>query len=1089
MKKLTRMKLINWHRFTNETVTFGDSTLLSGENGSGKSTLLDAIQFVITCSANHFNKAAHENGKRKLTGYIRYKTGQEQHPYERTGDISAHVALEFYEEKKNRYFILGAVIDSATEGQETVARYLIDNSMLSNDMFLDGKRPRNITEFRTYNSNCIRQFVKTQAEAKKMLKQRLGRIEDKFFQLVPKALAFKPIDDIKDFVYSYVLDEKEVNIDSLRENVRTYQELETTLAGVKHRIAKLQEIEKNYNLVQAGLRNDAMYDFFLSKADLDITKQNIEELEQGLIKEKYNYQELVKNRRALQQEWQRKNKLYTDLLVELKQNSEYSGLIEQKKYLEELKEKEKEQLIEQKKIMGIGTQALSLVYKLGQSDQEAGCILQYEQFLRNMHKMEDLGEVQKLIEQVLHYKKQLAPKVQKKILECQAAIRKYTEELFILEEKIKRLERKSFSYPKEVELLKSQMLEKFVSLGRKAEPHVLCELLELKDEKWRNAVEGYLNTQRFYLLIEPEQFDVALSVYDTLRREEHLSGVGLINTAKLGMYMSIPPDSLASMVTSGNVYAQQYINFILGKVHMCQHSQELKQYSVAITPQCMRYQNHVASVIKPQNYDPPFIGQKAIKIQLELFRAQKEETHARKEMLEKQQSCLNKQLPALEIETELALQFGIHIFQDIKRTTLTITRCEEEIKELEANTDFLEKQFKVEALEKEADALNQKASLQDQSIGSCKARIEANQDRLQEAKKEVLELKKTVEELGAASSKLLPHWETEYDKLTGNRSYEQFQINFTRRKKANLTTMETVKGKMTEAMAAYKTAFDFGGPASLEAYPEYGAIYDRLVHSELLTYENKVTKAKISAEEEFREQFLSKMQENMKQAQSEFKELNKALKGIVFSNERYEFLFLPSKKYSKYYDMIMDDFNVTQGESIFAGAFMENHKEVIDELFTRLALDKDNTVKTLEEFTDYRTYMDYDIKILHDDGNYSLYSKVCEEKSGGETQTPFYVTVAASFVQLYSNNIGGEALGLIMFDEAFNNMDDERIGGVLEFLRRLPLQLVIAAPPDKLQYIGPKMDEILLVLTDKKESYVEVYRDDALRKENIDLPS
>lgn len=71
--------------------------------------------------------------------------------------------------------------------------------------------------------------------------------------------------------------------------------------------------------------------------------------------------------------------------------------------------------------------------------------------------------------------------------------------------------------------------------------------------------------------------------------------------------------------------------------------------------------------------------------------------------------------------------------------------------------------------------------------------------------------------------------------------------------------------------------------------------------------------------------------------------------------------------------------------------------------------------------------MDYDIKIIHDDGTYSYYSKVCEEKSGGETQTPFYVTVAASFVQLYSNNIGGEAAGLVLFDEAFNNMDDERI--------------------------------------------------------------
>ena len=71
-----------------------------------------------------------------------------------------------------------------------------------------------------------------------MIKQRFGRIEDKFFQLIPKALAFKPIDDIKDFVYSYVLDEKEVNIDNLRENVRSYQELEKTLEGVKNRIER-----------------------------------------------------------------------------------------------------------------------------------------------------------------------------------------------------------------------------------------------------------------------------------------------------------------------------------------------------------------------------------------------------------------------------------------------------------------------------------------------------------------------------------------------------------------------------------------------------------------------------------------------------------------------------------------------------------------------------------------------------------------------------------------------------------------------------------------------------------------------------------
>ena len=65
--------------------------------------------------------------------------------------------------------------------------------------------------------------------------------------------------------------------------------------------------------------------------------------------------------------------------------------------------------------------------------------------------------------------------------------------------------------------------------------------------------------------------------------------------------------------------------------------------------------------------------------------------------------------------------------------------------------------------------------------------------------------------------------------------------------------------------------------------------------------------------------------------------------------------------------------------------------------------------------------------------------------------------------------------GLVMFDEAFNNMDDERIGGVLEFLKRLPLQILIAAPPDKIQYIGPQMEETLLIMTDERVSYVEEY--------------
>ena len=62
----------------------------------------------------------------------------------------------------------------------------------------------------------------------------------------------------------------------------------------------------------------------------------------------------------------------------------------------------------------------------------------------------------------------------------------------------------------------------------------------------------------------------------------------------------------------------------------------------------------------------------------------------------------------------------------------------------------------------------------------------------------------------------------------------------------------------------------------------------------------------------------------------------------------------------------------------------------------------------------------------------------------------------------------------MLFDEAFNNMDDERSAAFWN-PETLPLQLIIAAPPDKIQYIGPAMDEVMLVMTDQKQSYVEEY--------------
>ena len=517
MKKLTRLKLINWHRFTNCTIDFGGSTLISGENGAGKSTLLDAIQFVVNCSANSFNKAAHENGKRKLTGYIRCKTGRENKPYERTGELSAHVALEFYEESKQRYFIIGAVVDSASEGQETTVRYLIDNKQIADDMFLNGRHIRSISEFRAANKG-IKQWCKTQAEARKMVLARLGRIEDKFFRLIPKALAFKPIDDIKDFVYSYVLDEKEVNIDVLRENVRTYQDLERTLESVKKRMSKLEQIEKHHDEVLDCEKKDHMYEYFLQQAQLDITKETVQNTESQIRTEEYRLKEIQNLLAQLEREWTKKQEMETSLRVELKQNKEFLALEEQKKELERLQGEEKSSLEEKRELMRSVRKASDAVVKLLEVYDVDACIREYGDSLKKVENLSDIAEMKQLTEQVIRYKTTMYGKLQRKMAEIQVEVNSRRQEREELDRKIDRLEKKKLTYPEGVERMMAAVKEEFARIGRKPEPYVLCELLEIKDEQWRNAVEGYLNTQRFYILVEPESFDIALGIYDRLRR-------------------------------------------------------------------------------------------------------------------------------------------------------------------------------------------------------------------------------------------------------------------------------------------------------------------------------------------------------------------------------------------------------------------------------------------------------------------------------------------------------------------------------------------------------------------------------------------
>jgi len=170
------------------------------------------------------------------------------------------------------------------------------------------------------------------------------------------------------------------------------------------------------------------------------------------------------------------------------------------------------------------------------------------------------------------------------------------------------------------------------------------------------------------------------------------------------------------------------------------------------------------------------------------------------------------------------------------------------------------------------------------------------------------------------------------------------------------------------------------------------------------------------------------------------------------------------------------------GYNLMSATFNEKYKDEIKELFD-IITDSGNAQnadaraeyeKRVQEFTNYRTYLTFDLKVTDSEGNEQRLSKTLGKKSGGETQTPFYIAVLASFAQLYRISKGADScnIRLIIFDEAFSKMDGERISESIRLLRQFGFQVVLSAPPEKIGDIANLVDSNLCVLRKDNVSFV-----------------
>lgn len=1073
MKKLTRIKLINWHYFIDVTIDINESTLITGDNGSGKSTILDALQFVLTGGKAKFNSAAHENARRNLLSYIRCKTGVDSDAYERKGDVTSHVAIEFFEEAKKKYFIIGVVIDSASDlSTPKDIFYRIENLRISNDLFIKDKTPININAFKLKLKQYEARAFTTQIAAQADFCNRFGSFNDRFFSLLSKALAFRPINSIKDFVYSYVLDQKEVNIEYLKENVRTYREFEKILKEIKVKIGKLEIIQENCNEIFRIQENIKLHEYIILRSQYEIQKTNLDTKKQDEEAFTNNIKKLKENELVISGELQSIGNMIDDLRKSILNNETFQVIDSLEKEIKGLKIEFQSFKLKQNEFDRYLKDELNNIqqlYKQGVSIEGS------EEFIIGSKRLTDPTGVKEFSDIALILKNNYSKKYIGSIGEkAKLDIEKQQieKEIGQLEKDIKTLESKRLVYDENVLKLKKVVFEEIKKVtGLEEEPKILCELLHIQEELWQNAVEGYLNTQRFDLIVPPEYFDISLAAYEAYKKRNNIHSVGLVNTQKVLEYEKCEENSLAYVVTSENRYAKCYTNQLLGKVVRCEKLEDIKKYQRSITPTCMVYQNNTARQTNPLVYQKPYIGADAYKKQLEI------KLKERQVSLERLKE-LHLEIAKLEVLIDIFGRTKLEYIQEncdvrilVETKDKEIINKEEQLKRIDKGTIIqiqLELSGNEEKKKQKEGALNKTKDL----IIKTNYDIENILTATTLLSKNLETLTLQLSEFEEKNTPVISRAKEKFEEESKSKSLQVINANFYSNKKGLETRFNNCIIELIKLQSEYNNSFHFGAAVSLEGMEAFQWEYQNLKGSRMIEYEENINNARKKAEEQFKEHFIAKLQENIYGAQQEFKKLNNALKGIKFGEDEYEFKCNPSKEYNKFYEMVMDENNLG-ADTLFSGLFQQRHKEAMDELFARITIDDEQSQKALEKFTDYRTFLDYDIKIYHDNGSTSSFSKVCREKSGGETQTPYYVAISASFLQLYDNALHKESIGVMLFDEAFDKMDDNRIESMMKFLKNLKLQVIMAAPPQKIESISPFIGTTLVVSREDKFSWVE----------------
>ena len=1098
MKRLKRMLLVNWYFFQKEVIEFDTLTFLTGKNGTGKSTIIDALQLVLLSdtSGGFFNKSANGKSRRSLIGYLRGELSDDEaggFTYLRNDRFTSYVVLEFYDEEKDRYFTAGCCFDVYSDNDTPHVFFGYYGAMPENLYIIDGL-PMSIERLRrwmrTEHPESTHMVTATNKEFRDYLYGKLGGLQTKFADLFKKAVPFTPISDIQTFITEFVFGhEQPVDIHAMQETIESYTQMEQEAGLLQERRELLEEISDQHGEFQRFRNQIQTHQYIANRADCDLAARETEAKKRALARKT---QKLEQDRLEVK-ERQRQRKEINTQYIHVKTELDSSDLQRHIKELEKAQEDLKRQMViwqteynkrnqaftrltakwkevlrgcdalpmEQAEVLGDRTRVSleTFVQQKGAAVQAVAALTGKELSAIDLPAAEIADRTMRALDRGIVA---LQNNVEQDQREAAQAVTALVEEQESLQAGRQR-------YPESVTALRQALEERLMAQAQgSASVRMVAELWDVRDPAWRNAVEGYLNTQRYNLLVAEESYQTAAAIYNAVKDALHIHGVAVVDIAAIRrLRPERRPGSLAEEIVTQDADARLYADFLLGRVMKCENLEEHNRQEISITKECMLYQQKAIRHLNPKVWAHPLLGQGARLLRLR----QIEEELTCKRKTSEQLSRWGVAAHRITRPNGLGT-LDLEDWETARQVLARIPAAQKEWAERQADLDAIDREPLLALQDKEQKLYctlteydNQIGALQ-RSIGDQEGKChDLETQQIPQAQANQARLWRGLEEAYPADWRQQTGEPRYQQEISTHAGLEAGSANFRRSAAAAKTSADKAWSALRDARIDYNRRYQMGLDVEKQDNAAFDAVLKEIRENRLPAYLDKIRDAKEKAMEQFQEEFLGVLHTNIGNAERAIRDLNYALR-TPFSEDSYAFQVKPNPEYRRFYDMLTDRMNL-QSYTLFAEQFRQKYAAEIEELFGILTDTSTGDIdKRVEKYTNYRTYLQFDLTVTTPDGLVQRLSRMMEKKSGGETQTPFYIAVLASFAQLYrmDRDPRGSTIRLIVFDEAFSKMDGERIAQSMKILRDFRFQVILSAPPDKIGDISTLVDRNLCVM-------------------------